>query len=575
MELCCKTRSWMTNCLFVPALGLIFVGSIGCSGRTADNRRPTNGITADALAKYTRELSDDALLGRGTGGEGQAATLAYLQAAYERIGLTPKGDSSLPGDQPASPPYFQEVGLVGITADPDTASLTFQGSPQAEALELDYGSDFVTWTPEIEVTLDVSGDLVFIGYGVDAPEEGWNDYDGIDVTDKILLVLVNDPPLEDQGRFGGTAMTYYGRWTYKIEEAARRGAAGVLLIHDTEAAGYGWNVVRGWIGEQLGLPPKSFTTTPVPLQGWLSWQAAGRVFDSAGFELETLAAAAARDGFTPTELDITCDGHLDNSIRNVTSYNVIGGIEGSDHELADEYIIFMAHWDHLGIGDPVDGDAIYNGALDNATGVAAMLEVAEAWTIALPAPRRSALFLATTGEEMGWLGSTYYIEHPIVPLEKTLAVINIDGLNVWGLTNDLSVIGLGYSTLDDVVTEVLEEQGRWPIPDPESEKGSYFRADHFPFAKAGVPALYTDSGESFIGKPDGFAKRVWDDYTANHYHQPSDEFDPSWDFSGAAQDVEALLQTGLRVSASDHWPEWRPGTEFKAGRDAMLRAQER
>ena len=579
MPVCCVRksccRSWITNCRLALIVVVISVAAVGCGGEAVEEISTANGITADDLAMYTRELSDDALLGRGTGGEGQAATLEFLQAAYERIGLAPMGDSALPGSPPGSKRFLQEVALVGINADPDTAALSFKGSSKSEALDLQYGSDFVTWTPEREAVLDVSGDLVFVGYGVDAPEENWNDFGDIDMTGKILLVLVNDPPLDDQSRFGGKAMTYYGRWTYKIEEGARRGAAGVLLIHDTEAAGYGWNVIQAsWIGELLGLPPAKTATPPVPMQGWVTRDTAERIMGSAGLDLDELAAAAAREGFRSVELGITAAAHLDNATRTVTSYNVVGGIRGSDPELADEYIIYTAHWDHFGVGEAVDGDAIYNGALDNASGTAAMLEVAEAWTPAQPAPRRSVLFIATTAEEAGWLGSTYYVENPLVPLEKTLAIINIDGLNVWGPTQDLSVIGLGNSTLDDDLTAVLAGQGRTLIPDPEPEKGYYFRADHLPFARAGVPALYAGYGMSFIGKPDGFAQQVWDEYTDNHYHQPSDEFDPSWDFSGAAQDMEALLQVGLRVATSDTWPEWRPDSEFKAVREAMLKNRE-
>jgi Zn-dependent M28 family amino/carboxypeptidase len=577
MSVCCVrqscSRSWTTNRWLALIVVVITVAAVGCGGEAVEELSTANGITADDLAKYTRELSDDALLGRGTGGEGQAATLEYLQAAYERIGLAPMGDSALPGSPPGSKRFLQEVALVGITADPATAALSFKGSTKSEALDLQYGSDFVTWTPEPEAVLDVSGDLVFVGYGVDAPEENWNDFGDMDMTGKILLVLVNDPPLEDQSRFGGTAMTYYGRYTYKFEEGACRGAAGVLLIHDTEAAGYGWNVVRGWIGEQLGLPPAETATPPVPMQGWVTWDTAERIIGSAGLDLDELAAAAARDGFRSVELGVAAAAHLETAIRTVTSFNVVGEIRGSDPELADEYIIYMAHWDHLGVGEPVNGDAIYNGARDNAIGAAAMLEIAGAWEIAQPAPRRSALFLATTGEEMGWLGANYYVEHPIVPLENTLAAINIDGLNTWGPTENLSVSGFGDSTLDDDLTSVLAEQGRGLVPDPEPEKGYAFRTDRYPFARSGVPALDTSCGPSFVGKPVGFAQQVWDDYTANHYHQPSDEFDPSWDFNAAVQDVEVLLQVGLRVSAADTWPEWRPGTEFKAARDAMLQDQ--
>lgn len=530
---------------------------------------PANGITAPDLATYTRELSDDALQGRGPAGPGELPTLEYLQAAYERIGLTPAGDTALPGAAAGAPRYFQQVALQAITAEPSTAYLSFVGSPDAARLELSYGDDFVTWTTTPEEVLDLAGGLIFVGYGVDAPEENWDDFGDMDMTGKILMMLVNDPPLADPSRFGGNAMTYYGRWTYKFEEGARQGAAGVLLIHDTEAAGYGWNVIQGWTGEQLQVPPAADSTPPTPLQGWVSWESVSRIFDAAGMSLDELAAAAATDGFEPVDLGLIAAGHLDSSIRTVTSYNVVGSFEGADPSVADEYIVFTAHWDHFGVGDPVDGDDIYNGAFDNATGTAGLLEIAEGWVN--EAPRRSALFIATTAEESGLLGSAYYVENPVVPLAKTLAVINIDGGNVWGPTENMTIVGLGNSTLDDDLTAVLAEQGRTVVPDPEPEKGFFYRSDHFPFARAGVPALYTDYGTVFVGKPPEFSQQVRDDYNQHRYHQPSDEFDPSWDFSGAQQDFEALLRTALRIAAADTWPEWRDGNEFKATRDAMLR----
>ena len=574
MEPYWRRRSWKTNRVTISIFALIATGSIGCRGEIVENTRTANGITAEDLATYTRELSDDSLKGRGTGGDGQAATLEYLGTAYERIGLAPVGDSALSNDSAAAGQFFEEVELVGITADPDTAALLFAGSSEAEALDLRYGPDFVTCTPEPEEAIDIEGELVFVGYGIDAPEEGWNDYHSVDVTGNILLVLVNDPPLEDQSRFGGEAMTYYGRWTYKIEEAARKGAAGVLLIHETKAAGYGWNVAAKLaIGELMWAPELKVLPPVTPLQGWVSWDASGQIFRSAGLDLEELAASAARDGFRPVELGIRASAHLDTSTRSVASYNVVGAFEGSDPDVADEYIIYMAHWDHLGVGEPVDGDAIYNGAIDNATGTAALLEIAEGWAVAQPAPRRSALFIATTAEEWGFFGGVTYIEKPTIPLEKTLAVINIDGLNVWGPTEDMMIIGMGKSTLDDDLTAVLIEQGRTTIPDPEPEKGYYFRADHFPFALAGIPALYAPCGMSYVNEPEGYYEQVWGEYEANHYHQPSDEFDESWDFNGAAQDMEALLQVGLRISAADTWPEWLPNSEFQAARDAMLQIQ--
>jgi len=545
-------------------------GPVAPSEETAPPVTP-DSISAAELAVHTRELASDDYQGRGPAGPGEAPTLRYLQDAYTRIGLLPAGDDVPQGATGASSAYLQEVGLLSITADPATANLAFVGTTGAAAVELRYGPDFVTWTTTPTPTVDVSGNLVFVGYGVNAPEERWNDYGGLDMTGKVALMLVNDPPLPDASRFGGPAMTYYGRWTYKYEEAARQRAAGAILIHTTESAGYGWQVVESsWSGEQLHVPLSPESTPPTPLQGWITREVAERLFDAADLDFTALAADAGREGFEPVDLGLIAAGHLDNTTQTVTSYNVVGAAAGSDPELVDEYIIYTAHWDHLGIGAPVGGDAIYNGAMDNATGVAGLLEIAAAWTTHAPRPRRSALFIATTAEESGLLGSAYYVENPLVPLERTLAVINLDVLNVWGPTEDLIVVGLGNSTLDDVLTEALAEQGRVVGPDPEPEKGFFYRSDHFPFARAGVPALYVDYGTRFVGRPPEFGQQVRDDYTENRYHQPADEFYESWDFSGAALDLEALLAVGAAVSAADAWPEWKPGTEFKATREAML-----
>ena len=550
------------------------VGEQSAISATSEIDAPrVNGIAAEDLATYTRELADDSMLGRAPAGLGELPTLEYLQTAYERIGLEPVGDAALPGAPANSPNFFQRVGLVTITADPSTAYLSFVGTPEAARLEISSGDDFVTWTTTPQDVVDIAGGLVFVGYGVDAPEENWDDFGNIDMAGKVLLMLVNDPPLSDGDRFGGDAMTYYGRWTYKFEEGARQGAAGVLLIHDTEAAGYGWNVIQGWTGEQIHVPLAPESTPPTPLQGWISWKTAEDLFSAAGQSLDEMVIDAATEGFAPVDLGLIAAAHLDNTSRTVTSYNAVGTVTGSDPDYVDQYIIFTAHWDHFGIGDPIAGDEIYNGAFDNATGTAGLIEIAEAWKNTIPAPRRSALFIATTAEESGLLGSTFYVENPIVPLEKTLAVINMDGANIWGETTDMTIVGFGNSTLDDTLTAVLADHGRTVVADPEPEKGFFYRSDHFPFARAGVPALYTDSGTVFVGKPPEFSQQVRDDYNQNRYHQPSDEFDPTWDFSGAALDLESLLQVALAVSAAETWPEWREGNEFKATRDAMLGRQ--
>lgn len=558
---------------------LIAVSACGCGYETASQprsqsveiTRTSEEITAEDLAAHTRALSDDSMMGRGPGEDGEAVTLEYLQAAYERIGLTPAGDAALPGAAPGSPQFLQRVELVGITPDAETASLSFSGLAEPLQLDLEHGRDFMTHTSIPEEVFDVTGEVVFVGFGIDAPEEGWNDYGDMDVTGKILLVLPGEPPVEDPDRFGGPVMTYYGRWTYKIEEGARRGAAGVLLIHDPETAGYTWDVIRGRTGEALQKTALSVLPPRAPFQGWLSGEAAAKVVNAAGLDLDRLVESAAREDFTPVTLGATAAGHLDNTVRQLNSYNVIGMVEGSEPEYADEAIIFVAHWDHLGVGKEVDGDAIYNGAIDNAIGTASLLEVAEAWVSAEPAPRRSVLFIATTAEESGFLGVVSYLENPVVPLARTVAAINIDGVNVFGPTDDVWIVGEGLTTLEDDLVAVLEAGGRHLSPDPAPEQGNFFRSDHFPFAQVGIPALCVRPGMTFTGKPDGYGSEVWTGYYKNHYHMPSDEFDESWDFDAAATDVKVMFGVALRVSAADAWPEWYPGSEFKAARDAMLR----
>lgn len=550
------------------------VVTIGCGGAAVPEtdgvsvRLPqtSDEITAEDLAAHTRELSDDRMLGRGPGQEGEAVTLEYLQAAFDRVGLRPMGDIS-PSD---SRRFLQKVELVGITADGETARLSIRGPADGQLLELEHGRDFMARTTIPEEMIDISGEVVFAGYGIDAPEEGWNDFGDADVSGKILMVLPGEPPVEDPDRFGGEAMTYYGRWTSKIEEAGRRGAVGVLLIHDADTSGYTWDVITGRTGERLQTTGRSTLPSKTRFQGWIAAGAATKIFETAGLDRERLTAAAASEDFTPVDLGVTATGHLENTIRSVTSSNVIGAIEGSDPQLADEYVLFVAHWDHLGVGDESDGDTIYNGAIDNAIGTAALLEVAEAWASAEPAPRRSAIFLASTAEESGFLGVVSYIENPAVPLAKTLAAINIDGVNVFGPTEDVWIVGEGLNTLEDDLEAVLEGTGRYLSPDPAPEEGNFFRSDHFPFALAGVPSLCVRPGTAFVGEPDGYGREVWSDYYSNRYHRPSDEFDESWDFDSTAQDVEAMLEVALRVSGNDEWPYWYPDNQYKTTRDAML-----
>jgi Zn-dependent M28 family amino/carboxypeptidase len=423
--------------------------------------------------------------------------------------------------------------------------------------------------------------MVFVGYGVVAPEYNWDDYKGVDVRGKVLVMLVNDPPVPDPKDpakldpkvFGGKAMTYYGRWTYKYEIAAEKGAAGALIIHETGPAGYPWDVVKGsWTVEQFTLVSADNNMSRVPVQGWITNERAHELFAAAGKDLDALKKAAVSRDFKPVDLDARASLTLKNKIRRIDSHNVIAKLTGSDPRLKDQYVIYTAHWDHLGVGLPnARGDRIYHGAVDNASGTAGLIEIGRAFASLRTPPKRSILFLSVTAEEKGLIGSRYYAENPIYPLEKTVAEINMDGLDVNGPTRDITVIGLGNSTLDDVLREAAKEKGRYLRPDAEPEKGFYYRSDHFSFAKAGVPALDPEAGIDYIGKPKDWGMKKREEYTANDYHKPSDVIKPDWDLSGAVRDLELLATVGYRVANSVSYPQWSPGTEFKAKREEMLR----
>ncbi len=479
--------------------------------------------------------------GRAPGGKGEELATAYISDFFKSIGLKTQ---------------VQPVPFVGITSTASPLKLTGKGG----ARTLKYGDEFVAWSKREQDAISASGDLVFCGYGVVAPEYQWDDFKG-GVKGKIIVVLINDPQLDDQTKFGGKAMTYYGRWTYKFEEAARQGAAGALVIHETEFAGYPWEVVRGsWSGEQFDIVRPDKGASTVPLQGWITRDIAAGLFKSAGLDFDDMKKKALQPDFKPVSLGIKGSIDVKNKMRTVDSKNVAGVLEGSEKH--DEYVIFTAHWDHLGIGEPQNGDKIYNGAVDNASGVAEMMEIAKAAAKAPAKPKRSIAFIAVTGEEQGLLGSAYYADNPLFPLNKTLANINIDEANVFGRNNnEIEVVGFGYTTLEDILKDVVAQQGRKVIPDQEPQNGHYFRSDQFSLAKKGVPALYTKSVTPEDDK----------EFTAKRYHKPSDEFDPNWDMKAAVADGDALLQVAIRVANGDKWPEWKPGTEFRAIREQSLK----
>jgi Zn-dependent M28 family amino/carboxypeptidase len=554
----------MHNHSRLVALSLVFACQTGGESGGRDAPVPPQALTAidsATILRHIRVLADDSLQGRAPGSLGEAKTIAYLEAQFRELGLAP-------GNPDGS--YLQQVPLVGITPQGAPTLLLEKG---ARKLALKWNDDFVAWTKQLvaEAKLERS-ELVFVGYGIEAPEFSWDDYKGMDVAGKTLVMLVNDPPLPDSTQFGGRAMTYYGRWTYKYEQGMKHKAAGVLIVHETGPAGYPFAVIQGKTGEQFDLVTQDKNMSRPVIEGWITLDQAKAVFAMAGQNFDSLKARAASRAFQPLLLGMTATVRIDNALRTLDSRNVVAKLEGRDKKYRDEYVVYTAHWDHFGIGAKIAGDSIYNGALDNASGTAGLLTLAKAFAAMERAPKRSILFLAVTAEEQGLLGSQYYSVNPLYPLAKTLANINMDGLNVDGRTRDLTVIGYGASELDDYARAAAAEQGRVLRSDPEPEKGFYYRSDHFNFAKQGVPAFYPDAGIELIGKPAGYAMQKREEYTANDYHKPSDEIKPDWDLSGAVEDLQLLLILGYRVAQAAKFPEWRLGNEFRAAREAQLKA---
>ena len=525
-------------------------------------------IDGNAILERIKVLSSDEYEGRAPGTKGEDLTVKYLVDESKKLGLQPGNPDGT---------YVQKVPLVGITGA-QAQPLTITKGAQKKTYK--WSDEVVAWTRRVADTSSIEdSDIIFAGYGVEAPEFNWNDFKGVDVRGKTIVVLVNDPQVPttadpsqlDDKVFNGKAMTYYGRWTYKYEKGAELGAAGVLIVHETGPAGYPFPVVQGFLGERFSLVAKDKNMSKASVEGWLSLEAAKSLFAMAGQDFDALKKQALSRDFKPVPLGLKASMGIRNTMRTIDSQNVIAKVEGSDARMKDEYVVYSSHWDHLGVGTPVDGDKIYNGALDNASGVAALLEMAKAFNQAQPKPKRSVLFLFVTAEEQGLLGSEFYATNPLYPLEKTVANINLDGVNQWGRTKDITVVGMGASDLDDVLRSAAQAQGRTLNPDPESEKGFYYRSDHFNFAKVGVPALYTDTGVNFVGKDEAFSKSKRDEYTATDYHKPSDEIKPDWDLSGAVEDAQLMFMVGYSVANTDRFPEWKAGNEFRAKRDAMLK----
>lgn len=544
-------------------LGVALTVSCGGEADPFKAKIPGDGIAAidtAMLMHHINVLADDSLLGRAPGTLGETRTIAYVESQFSGMGLKP-------GNPDGS--FVQKVPLVGITVT-NNPTLTFaKGGTRAS---LKWRDDFVAWTKHVSPSAALNNSpLVFVGYGVEAPEFGWDDYKGVDLKGKTLVMLVNDPPVADTAVFGGKRMTYYGRWTYKYDQGMKHKAAGVLLVHETEPAGYPFAVVQGRVAEQFDLVTPDKNKGRSEIEGWITLDQAKLLFALAGQDFDALKAKAATKEFAPVPLGVTASVSLRNKLRTVDSHNIIAKLEGRDSTLTNEYVIYNAHWDHFGIGAKVNGDSIYNGASDNATGVAGLLTVAKAFAILGP-PKRTVLFLAVTAEEQGLLGSQYYATNPLYPIEKTVAVINMDGLNTWGKTSDIMVMGYGASDLDDYARAAAEEQGgRVLRADAEPEKGYYYRSDHFNFAKVGVPAFYPGAGITFVGKDSTYGMEKRAEFVTNHYHKPSDDIKPTWDLSGAVQDAQLYYKIGYRVAIAPTWPEWKVGNEFRAVREASLK----
>ncbi len=521
-------------------------------------------INVTTLKTVTRTLSSDAFEGRAPTTPGEVKTVAYLIDQMKRAGLKPGNKGK----------WTQDVPLVELSYSPN---MTLAIAGGKAPLALAYKTDMIAGTYQVVPHSEIrNSEMVFVGYGINAPEKGWNDYAGLDVKGKTVVILINDPDYEMQGLdgpFNGRAMTYYGRWTYKFEEAARQGAAAAIIVHDTFPAAYPWGVVvSSWTGPQLEVDQPGGHMDQSNVIGWMTLDVAKRTFAAAGQDFDQLAAAAKRPGFKAVPLGLTASLSFDSSIRRQASRNVVGILPGKKRP--GEYVLYSAHWDHLGRCEPVNGDDICNGALDNATGTAGLIALGQA-QVRAGAADRSMIFLAVTAEESGLLGSEYYAANPLYPLAKTAGGVNMDGLNIFGPTRDVTIVGGGKSELEALLTRAVKDEGRVIMPEATPEKGSFYRSDHFSFAKRGVPMVYADSGEDLINGGVAAGKAASEDYTEHRYHKPQDEYDPKWNWAGAVQDLQIYYRIGRELANSDAWPNWYPSAEFRAARDESRAASEK
>ena len=527
----------------------LVIGLWGCLWAQAPD------ISAERIRAHVKFLSSDLLEGRSPGGRGGQLATEYIATEFQLSGLKPAGDRGT---------YFQKVPLTGIQTQP---SAQLSASKDGSDVDFKWADDFVGVNQKLSPEDRFEGEAIFVGHGIVAPEYHWDDFKDVDVRGKVLVLFTNEPASNDPKFFGGRALTYYGRWTYKFEEATRKGALGAIIIHTTPTAGYGWEVVRNsWSGEQPFVQ-LAHGQPALAISGWVTQQAGEKLMALSGHHVDDLLKASDARDFHPIPLGIRIRCNLPSKVREIQTRNVAGLVEGSDPKLKSEVVIYSAHWDHLGIGTPVNGDAIYNGAVDNATGCGIVLELARAWAAQPQKPRRSALFLAVTAEEGGLRGSEYYASHPTISAGKTALAINYDGLFPFGRTRDVVVNGADRTTVWPVVEGVAKRMGIGLKPDPRPEQGTYYRSDHFAFAHVGIPAFSVEEGDDFIGKPQGFGAKAFEDYNEKHYHQPSDEYQESWDFSGLAGMARFGFLIGTEVANQDHLPSWHKGDEFLAARE--------
>lgn len=535
------------------AIAAIIISILICSCSQVEPKEYK--ISKTEIQKHLEELSSDKYEGRMPFSRTEGITVEYIKNEFEAMGLLPANNGS----------YYQEVPMMEITSHPEP---TMQIKTDKGTMDLKFKEDYVIHADKTvdEIKIDDAG-LVFCGFGINAPELGWNDYEGIDMKGKIAVVLVNDPGYggEDDEFFKGNTMTYYGRWTYKYEEAERQGAKGLLIIHETNSAGYPWFVPQSsWTGALLSLKRED-NTTGSDMKGWLHLEAAKKLFAACDLDLPSLIKDSRKSGFKAVPMKASASTSLKNTYKFDNSQNVAAYVEGKTRP--DEFIVYTAHWDHIGIGPVVNGDSIYNGALDNASGVSTVMAIAKSFSEMEEKPDRSVLFLMVTAEEQGLLGSEYYTKHPLFPIENTVCNLNMDGVNPIGEMKDLTIVGKGHSDMDAIAEEAAKQQDRYVMAEQEPEKGYFFRSDHFNFAKAGVPALYAEGAYDHREQGVDYAQQKRDEYTSSNYHRPSDEYDEAtWEYGGMLQDGQLYLNIGLQLANSERWPVWYDGSEFKSAR---------